>query len=238
MKKSIAMLLALVMCLSLCACSGGSETPKATEEATKATEAPTEPTMSKEDMLAAAEVVTPSQITQDTNSNIAKAKQLYCGKVLEVTGRVAAVKEDYVEIGVDSKANGTVIDVYLPLEELVLLASGQKVTIVGKTNEEFKEVASSDTMGFEWVKKHFTMPQAYLVEDTFEVSGKLFGKNQSYAPAYNFDVGTSVTKLLYFADGVDTSVIGSGEIFTVKGKIFLSSMNDSDFTIRDAVIVQ
>ncbi len=223
MKKVISLILALVLCLSLCACGGNGTSNN---------------TMSKEDMLAAAEVVTPSQITQDTNSNIAKAKQLYCGKVLEVTGRVASVKENYVEVGVDSKANGTVIDVYLPIEELVLLASGQKITIVGKTNEEFNEITSSDVMGFEWVKKHFVMPAAYLVEDTFEVSGKLFGKNQSYAPAYNFDDGTSLTKLLYFAEGVDASAIGADATFTVKGKIFLDSIDDTDFVIRDAIIVE
>lgn len=234
MKKVVSLILALVMCLSLCAC-GSDEGKDNTNNTGKNPEATT---MSKEDMLAAAEVVTPSQITQDTNSNIAKAKQLYCGKVLEVTGVVAAVKENYVEIGVDTSVAGAVIDVYLPTEELLLLESRQKVTIVGKTNDVTSETTSSGPMGMEWVKTHYTMPEAYLVNDTFEVSGKLFGKNQSYAPAYNFDDGTSVTKLLYFADGVDLSVIGSGATFTVKGKIYLGSINDTDFVIRDAIIVE
>lgn len=228
MKKAMSIILALVLCLSLCACGsndGKSNTNNNLE-------------MSKEDMLATAEVVTPSQITQDTKSNIAKAKQLYCGKILEVTGVVAAVKEDYVEIGVDTSVAGAVIDVYLPAEELLLLESRQKVTIVGKTNDVTSETTSSGPAGVEWVKTHFTMPEAYLVNDTFEVSGKLFGKNQSYAPAYNFDDGTSVTKLLYFADGVDTNVIGSGATFMVKGKIFLDSIDDTDFVIRDAIIVE
>ena len=231
MKKALSLLLALVLCLSLCACGGADEKNNTNKN-------PETTTMSKEDMLAAAEVVTPSQITQDTKSNIAKAKQLYCGKILEITGVVAAVKENYVEIGVDTSVAGAVIDVYLPAEELLLLESRQKVTIVGKTNDVTSETTSSGPMGMEWVKTHFTMPEAYLVNDTFEVSGKLFGKNQSYAPAYNFDDGTSVTKLLYFADGVDTSVIGSGATFTVKGKIFLGSINDTDFVIRDAIIVE
>ena len=50
MKKAISLLLALVMCLSLCACGGGNDTPSTpdTTEATQtptteATEAPTEP---------------------------------------------------------------------------------------------------------------------------------------------------------------------------------------------------
>ena len=47
MKKAISLLLALVMCLSLCACGGGNDTPEKTEATqaptTEATEAPTEP---------------------------------------------------------------------------------------------------------------------------------------------------------------------------------------------------
>lgn len=45
MKKAISMLLALVLCLSLCACGGGNETPETTEVTTEATkEATTPPT--------------------------------------------------------------------------------------------------------------------------------------------------------------------------------------------------
>ena len=47
MKKAIPLLLALVMCLSLCACGGGDDVPETTEATqaptTEATEAPTEP---------------------------------------------------------------------------------------------------------------------------------------------------------------------------------------------------
>lgn len=242
MKKALSLILALVLCLSLYACGDGIEnaTPESTnpESTNSETTAPEATAMSKEDMLAIAEVVSPVQIKKDTNSNIAKAKQLYCGKVLEVTGVVAAIKENYVEIGVDTSVAGAVIDVYLPTEELLLLKSRQKITIVGKTNDVTNETTSSGPMGMEWVKTHYTMPEAYLVNDTFEVTGKLFGANQSYAPAYNFDVGTSVTKLLYFADGVDLSAIKSSTTFTVKGKIFLGSIEDTDFVIRDAIIVE
>lgn len=49
MKKALSLILALVLCLSLCACSGGNDTPETTEEPTEATqasttEAPTETT--------------------------------------------------------------------------------------------------------------------------------------------------------------------------------------------------
>ncbi len=231
MKKALSLILALVMCLSMCACGGDNSKGNTSNK-------PETTTMSKEDMLAVAEVVSPVQIEKDSNSNIAKAKQLYCGKVLEVTGVVASVKENYVEVGVDTSIAGTVIDVYLPIEELLLLESRQKITIVGKTSEVINETTTSDSLGLEWSKTHFTMPEAYLVHDTFEIAGKLFGANQSYAPAYNFDVGTSVTKLLYFADGVDLSAIKSNTSFTVKGKIFLGSIEDTDFVIRDAIIVE
>lgn len=41
MKKTIALLLALVMCLSLCACGGGNDIPETTEALAEATQAPT-----------------------------------------------------------------------------------------------------------------------------------------------------------------------------------------------------
>ena len=41
MKKTISLILALVLCLSLCACGGGNDTPEVTEAPTETTEAPT-----------------------------------------------------------------------------------------------------------------------------------------------------------------------------------------------------
>ena len=48
MKKTISMLLALVLCLSLCACGGGNETPNTTETP-ETTETPTDAAMDKND---------------------------------------------------------------------------------------------------------------------------------------------------------------------------------------------
>ena len=52
MKKAISLLLALVLCLSLCACGGGNDTPETTEATqaptTEATEVPTEPSVKLE----------------------------------------------------------------------------------------------------------------------------------------------------------------------------------------------
>ncbi len=42
MKKTISLLLALVLCLSLCACGGGNDTPETTDAPTETTTAPTE----------------------------------------------------------------------------------------------------------------------------------------------------------------------------------------------------
>ena len=235
MKRVLSLLLALVMCLSLCACGGGNDTPETTVPETTV---PEPMVLSKDEMLAAAEVVTLSQIEIDINSNILKAKQLYCDKVLKVTGIVVSVQEDYVEVGIDTSVDGVVIDVHLPIEELLLLEKRQAVTIVGTTNDVVNETSSGSMMGLEWVKTHFTMPEAYLVNDTFEVSGKLFGINQSNAPAFNFDDGTSVTKLLYFADGVDLSAISSTSEITVKGKFFLAGPQNDTYVIRDAIIVE
>ena len=88
MKKLFAMCLALAMLLPLCACGaeGGSGTPK----------------MSKEDMLSSAESVDMKDFTDAVDNNIVSAKQLYCGKVLEVTGVVGEIKEDHIALVYES----------------------------------------------------------------------------------------------------------------------------------------
>ena len=99
MKKAVSLILALMLLLSLCACGaeGGSGTSQ----------------MSKEDMLSSAESVDMKDFTDAVDNNIVSAKQLYCGKVLEVTGVVGEIKEDHIALVYESTYSGKIIDVYL-----------------------------------------------------------------------------------------------------------------------------
>ena len=132
MKKIIALFLAMLLSLTLCACG------------TK--KAPT-----KEEMLSVAVETHASGIELDSFKNIASAKQKYCNKTLLLSGMVRKIKEDYIEISA-SYAPNYMVDVYLPLEELVNLEEGQYITVVGTTTDEItenSEIATQNGLRFE-----------------------------------------------------------------------------------------
>ena len=220
MKKFIALLLAAIMCLSLCACGGGNDAPEAPVETT----APEEVKMSKDEMLAVAEEYTATDIQNDSIDNIARAKMKYCNKTILLSGTVRNIQEDYIELSASYAAN-YMIDVYLPLEELVLLEQGQYITVVGTTTDEIID-ASENVAEYTFDYSHYQMPVAYFVKDTIEVTGILKGVSSSYAPAFNIQIGNSnVLKLIYFAEGVDTSALEYGQEITFTAKAV--SKNDN-----------
>ncbi|MBQ8502820.1 MAG: hypothetical protein IJ491_00900 [Clostridia bacterium] len=222
MKKIIALLLAAIMCLSLIAC-GGNNAPETNETPTETT-APEEVKMSKDEMLAIAEEYTAGDIQNDSIENIARAKQKYCNKTILLSGTVRNIQEDYIELSAMYSAN-YIIDVYLSLDELVLLEQGQYITVVGTTTDEIID-ASENVAEYTFDYSHYQMPDAYFVKDTLEVTGILKGVSNSYAPAFNIQIGESnVLKLIYFAESVDTSTLEYGQEITFVAKAV--SKNDN-----------
>lgn len=232
MKKTISLLLALVMCLSLCACGGGNDTPETTEAPTE-TNALEEAVPTKEELLAQALAVDYTTINNDSFENLAKAKSLYCNATLKLDGTVYEIKEDHVRIG-----NGLSwgVSVYLPTEELVDLEKWQRIVVVGKTTDEIIEEQSyAGTLSL------YQMPDAYLVDDYFEYQVTLKGKNESYDGAWNILLGDSnYANLVYFADGVDLSSFNTssngnpGEAITILAKSKFE--NYSSWVYYDATI--
>ena len=223
MKKLIALFLEAIMCLSLIACGGGNDAPEATDAPTE-TPAPEEVKMTKEEMLAIAEEYTAGNIQNDSIENIARAKMKYCNKTILLSGTVRSIQEDYIELSASYGAN-YMIDVYLPLEELVLLEQGQYITVVGTTTDEIID-ASENVAEYTFDYSHYQMPDAYFVKDTLEVTGILKGVSNSYAPAFNIQIGESnVLKLIYFAESVDTSTLEYGQEITFVAKAV--SKNDN-----------
>lgn len=199
MKKFIALLLAAVMCLSFVAC-GKSEAAK-----------------TKEEMLAIAEEYRCSDIQNDSIENIVKAKQKYCNKTLLLSGMVSNIEEDHIELAPIYGSN-YIIDVYLSIDDLVLLEQGQLITVVGTTTDEIID-ESENVAGCTFDYSHYQMPVAYLVKDTVEVTGILKDVNNSFAPAFNIQIGESnVLKLIYFAENVDTSTLEYGQEITFVAK--------------------
>ena len=212
MKQVISLLLALVLCLSLCACGGGNDTP-----VTNDTNVPVEAVPTKEELLAQALAVDYTTINNDSFENLAKAKSLYCNATLKLDGTIYEIKEDHVRIG-----NGLTwgVSVYLPTEDLIALEKWQRIVVVGNTTDEIiEETNHAGTLSL------YQMPAAYLVDDYFEYQVTLKGKNGSYDGAWNILLGDSdYANLVYFADGVDLSSFNTssngnpGEKITILAK--------------------
>ncbi len=141
MKKVIALLLALIMCLSLAACGEMGAIPAETE--------PTDPPpLTKDDLLAQAKVVYADEITSDIGGNQAKAST-YKGAVYQITGHVHEVNEEYcilaaARVETDQHVHrdnwidygcDTVFHVYLPLEDLAELELCSNIMIVGEITD-------------------------------------------------------------------------------------------------------
>ena len=150
MKKLLALILAAALALSLVACGGDGtgdnntpSTPSGGNGDTTSTDTPSgggedneteEPAMTKEEMLQVAEDVSWVDIQNASVENIVKAKQQYCNKVMQLKGKIWSIEQDHIVIGGD--AANYLVDVYLPLDEIITLENQQVITVVGKTTDE------------------------------------------------------------------------------------------------------
>ena len=242
MKRLSAIILSVVMALSVCACGGGAkpaETTAAAEETTAAgeTKEAVSEKLSKEELLnTVGDVITTmGTIAGDTVDNKAKAKLTYCDKIFLVRGFVVDIETDYIVLADSAYLGIPQLKVYLPLEEIVELENREEIDVIGHITNDIESESTSDTFGGNFTSDIYTMDYAYFVNDRFEISGKLFGMNQSYAPAFNFMVpATSNTaRLLYFADDVDPAEYGfdafSRDEITVLTKVYMKESYDYEY---------
>lgn len=209
MKKAISLLLALVVCLSLCACGGGNDAPKTTE-APNETTAPEETIMTKDEMLNVATPLTREDIEKSI-SNVAYAKSLI-GNTYTFGGEIFSVAEDYAIItfyitdeqgAYSTVANVMVANLYLPIDELITLENKQRLSFVGQledvsTHEETIPDWGTDTV-VDMVFKNVA-----VVSDRFEKTGTLHSKNTSYGEnAWNIKFPNSdYLGVVHFRDDV------------------------------------
>lgn len=241
MKKILALMLAAALTLSLVACGGGSgagdtntpnDTPSTENGDTTSTDTPGGG-MTKEEMLEQATEYTAGEIAGDTGDNIAKAKQTYCEKILSIYGRVSKINTDNITI-----SGGTAdFEVYLPVEDVVNLESGQYVTIVGNTGAEIREEAIAP--GIPQNVYIYEVSPAYFVTDRYERTGIPKSKNDSFPGAWNVEFPDSnnpeLLRLVYFDSSVDVSQYEGKEI-TFSAKIFPDSNWNNVY--HDAIIVE
>lgn len=171
MKKTISLILALIMCLPLCACGGGNDTP-ATAEAPTETTAPEEVLMTKDEMLANAVEI--DNYEAEFASNKLRAEEKYIGNNYLVTGNIIGIESDHIEIQsiVDNSVGFGSISVALPKEDIMELTTGQRVQVVGRF-ESFNEEEIDMGYGYSEIVYNGVMTNGYLISDRFEVSGIL-----------------------------------------------------------------
>ena len=112
MKKALPLLLALVLCLSLCACGRSSVKQKAS----------TAPYLD----------LTTYFLTE--NENEAKAEAEYDGNIYRYTGIVVEIDSDYCAVGYYNMSGEPVYQMYVHLakEDLVMLSTGETYTFAGE----------------------------------------------------------------------------------------------------------
>ena len=150
MKKAISLLLALVLCLSLCACDGGENNTPNAPETTDATVQDT--TARKNELLQTAEPFVYRDYYEDVWGNIVKAENTYKGKVFLMNAHVEEITESYVVI------NGIVV--YLSTEEIMQMNTYDYAEVVGVI-DEVGDIGSS------------VMYEAYLITTIYKETGSV-----------------------------------------------------------------
>ena len=164
MKKAISLLLALVLCLSLCACGGGNETPNTTEAPTETT-APEATKLTKEELLAKASSITNDE-AKSALSNPAFAKSLV-GNTYIIYGKVWNIEVDHLVIEIHTKdengkkyiygGDSLQIHAYIPNDDLIKATLGSMVAILGEINN------------IEQVKEEYVDASALIIENAYLV---------------------------------------------------------------------
>ena len=254
MKKAISLILALAMCLSLCACGGGNVTPETAEAPTETT-APEEVKMSKDEMLNVAVEI--DDYRTEIMDNIARAEAKYVGNVYYITGHVSDLSNDHLNVGD--------FTVYLPTEDIIKVSTGQKITVVGKIDSiAYDEIP--DGWGGYILQCSGVMSNAYFVTDITEVTGTLTfyymmlmdinGRNQNRdgnpeawvigldmtddnVTAINYHMEESIPVNHVAGQSITTVQFGGQELanktrITVSGKVFYEN---GDYVIKDAELV-
>lgn len=162
MKKAISVLLALVMCLGMCACG---TYPSAQDNATSM-QNNTSQVDPKDAMLSSATELKCGTLYDDYDENELNAIDKYVGKAFTVTGYIYGLNTEYIQLTPFAPAiDSTTFEgctVYLPTDDLKQVRKGQIVTVVGKISE----YTPSSMFAVE-------MDEAYLVSNVIDITAKV-----------------------------------------------------------------
>lgn len=171
MKRTISLLLALVLTLSLCACGGSNETSAPEEVQAPETMEETAPEvvlLTKDEILA--DAVEIGDYAAEFISNKLRAEETFIGKNFLVTGTVAEIQREYIVLTPFNNSGVGTMTVEMPTEEIMNLTTGQRIQIVGKFDSYAEEEVD---FGYGFTETAFNplMTNGYLVKDVFEIRG-------------------------------------------------------------------
>lgn len=207
MKKFLCFFLALMLCLSLCACGRSSVT--------------------KDEMIAIAEPLDCITIISDYESNPYSAKDKYTGKVFTVAGYIEDFSSSYVTIvPIDTpiKSSSPSFKVYMTLDddEIKKLSSKGAATFVGQVSDVTDCYNQIGGVGLHM--------KGYYVNDTVSFEGnveKIYnfstnGVEYPYIMISNFERGELTYYGYVFYDGesiINNANISEGDNITITGQM-------------------
>lgn len=110
MKKTVALILALMMCLSLCACGGPS----------------------REEMLEQAVKLDLAELLETMTANAERAKKEYNDKVFKLSNVHAKLSGGSLEVGYYVPGfNSLYIEIKLSEDEMLMISNGERISVVG-----------------------------------------------------------------------------------------------------------
>lgn len=222
MKKIFALMLTLVTLLSLCACAGGTDQPVNTESVT--TEAATEAKPSMNELLSTAVVIDGSALYEEYKSNPVKVSSDYEGKTCLMEGTVERIEADHISV----IFSNTLINVFLPTEDIIELQKDQYVEVVGIAESIGDEVVNGNRP---CVTIEFRV--GYLSKTTYTKTGVFhaYTTTDGIHPQDDCieivnDYGNTYYLELILTDE-QKATLTSGDEITVEGPMYI---NDSTYT--------
>ncbi len=219
MKRTLALFLALLMALGLCACGGGDTPP------------------TKEEMLENAETVTIDRLGEDFGNNIIAAKDTYVGKTFVIPGIVHQIKEDGCVLyhSKSTPPSAYFVKANIPVDELKNLNVGDIIHVVGTITDGVEKDESSPILGTTSTRNYITMENAHFVDNTFELSGMVLTHLYDGRTFNNYiRVTVTTEEAQIIALYGDVGGVTDGNQVTISGPGILEEASErwSDFAIH------
>ena len=212
MKKSITILLAAVLMLSMSACGGGNNINTPTGGNDTPTTTPEITAMTKEEMLEQAQEINPVDVYNAYQENKARAEAMYLNNVYKISGKVGSIDSDFLTI-----AN---FQVYLSGDVLIALLPSDNITVVGEISNMNKKGGEILIHGLGTVTTDvFEMENAYFIE-IFATGYVISIIEESYLHLLTIqDISTGNIISIELNSNALLSNIEKNDIVTVKGEL-------------------